>query len=586
MRFYNTICRSIMISDRMAAYLAVQDEFHAMKMAGRLTDCFQAATEAIVKSPAASLSGAWTAMLGDFLKVYETRDYVALHDVCTLMLRPMCVRILEELRRAGQWQEVLDLYSCNYEAADQSTRQMLDLYGIADASDIPDRYQLAETQTGSFTLKLVRSDRTITFHSEDNPFEEARQLADRYCDGQHSRYLLLGFGMGYLADALDKREDIAEIVVCEPDLFLLKAAFHYADLSSLLTDGKVHIVYDKKLVEFARRLSGGTPETAGSRRKDDSCGVVIHRPSLANIDNKQLRQRLEDYYIQDSSIRSQRRLLDGNFKRNIAELESDRQGEIRCVSDAETLRKVFAGRRVLFLAAGPSLEDHLDWLASQSAEYIITEYGDGGVRSYPYEAAGEEYLVVCVGTVLRGLMGIGVQPDYVVMTDPQDNMLSQTAGIDTAPLSLIYIPTLYYQVPKQWQGKKYIALQQGYHLSEQYAKEHGRMLFETGGSVSTFALDVFLKLGVSEIVCLGLDLAYTDGFRHAGNSGLSVQDDSARKVKAVGGGLVATALNLDNYRLWIERRLSRRTAAERSAVLRNISRGAYINGMENSTTFM
>ena len=180
---------------------------------------------------------------------------------------------------------------------------------------------------------------------------------------------------------------------------------------------------------------------------------------------------------------------------------------------------------------------------------------------------------------MKLLIKNNIVPDYVVMIDSQKGMMAQIDGINTHNLSLIYIPTLYYGVADAWQGKKYMAMQDDFEYTEAMAKQKQLMLFETGGSVSTFAIDFLLRFGCKKIVCMGLDLGFTDKRRHAGSQTGINTDYSLRKVKSVDGDYIYTSKNLDNYRLWIERRLDRRTQKEKDVEIVNMSKGAYIKGM-------
>ena len=57
-----------------------------------------------------------------------------------------------------------------------------------------------------------------------------------------------------------------------------------------------------------------------------------------------------------------------------------------------------------------------------------------------------------------------------------------------------------------------------------------------------------------------------------------VVDSENRRVKGVKGDTLETAQNLDSYRKWIENRIKNYKG---TAVITNISDGAYIEGMEN-----
>ena len=96
-------------------------------------------------------------------------------------------------------------------------------------------------------------------------------------------------------------------------------------------------------------------------------------------------------------------------------------------------------------------------------------------------------------------------------------------------------------------------------MAEDYAGgEHGFKLINTGGSVSTTALDVCITLGCNKVVCLGLDLAYTGNRTHAeGTLGANeiAKTKNLPMVKSVSGEMISTSLNLSCYHKWIENRI-------------------------------
>ena len=134
-----------------------------------------------------------------------------------------------------------------------------------------------------------------------------------------------------------------------------------------------------------------------------------------------------------------------------------------------------------------------------------------------------------------------------------------------------------------FRGHRYIAYQEGFGPAEKRAKERKLPLFRSGGSVSTFALDVAVALGAKKIVCLGLDLAYTYDQLHASgiHEGNNIEsNESNLSVKSTTGEMITTAVGLDSYRKWIEKYLV--DLADYPDIV-NISDGAYIHGMRNVT---
>lgn len=326
--------------------------------------------------------------------------------------------------------------------------------------------------------------------------------------------------------------------IYEPDINILKIGFHYTDMKELLVDKRVHIEYDPVLEKFARDV-------------DSSWTVIVHRPTMKSIDNKDIRESLEDFFIKQSSVFSQKKLLDNNFYYNLKHNNNYHY--------VDELYTQFLNKKVVLVAAGPSTEKAI-------SKGEIIKYRENG------------YIIVCVGTILKLLDMYNNKPDYVFMIDAQSSMINQIKGVNTEKYNLIYFPTLSMNVVSEWKGDRYMALQMGYEPSEKLSLSKGLMLFDTGGSVSTFAIDLLLRFHCSEIVCIGLDLAYVDDKRHAGESTkVNNMDDRLREVACVRGGRIKTSKNLDNYRKWIEKRLYDRE--EKDVILINKSEGAYIKGM-------
>ena len=105
-------------------------------------------------------------------------------------------------------------------------------------------------------------------------------------------------------------------------------------------------------------------------------------------------------------------------------------------------------------------------------------------------------------------------------------------------------------------------------------------LVSTGGSVSTTAIDLCIRYGCRQVICLGLDLAYTNHQSHVSGALSRIATDgqeSRYQVQSVDGGVVDTIPSLNAFRKWIEKRIK----GENGVQFINISCGAYIDGMDN-----
>lgn len=573
---YDRYCRMLRRLDRAAALFYMQDFYNGIKLHQQLIQELSALLSDSSVSDA--LLDGLQKVLPELMNCQEAGDYNGIAGIYKMQVRELCVRALEELHEQGIWQETRDYYRENYEASPAVLQKLLNSIG-AEIEDVPAGYELVETQVGTYALRVPLLDRRqkLLLSSAGNPFEAAERLVAGSRKEDVVRYVLLGLEMGYTASALAEQEDVVKIDVYEHDRYVIKAAFHYMDLRPLLSDGRFSLIYDPSLKQFSKRLTQDV--------KHKTAGLIIHQPSVRNIADPLLRNKMEDFLLQENSIRSQKKKLDGNFYRNTtAQAQKN-------VQPAESLKPVFSGRTMLLLAGGPSLEPCMPALRQELEELELTVTTADGIRCekicgyIPPETIlqekNEAYLIVCVGTVLKQVLAAGIRPDYVVMTDAQEYMVRQIEEIDTSALSLIYLPTLYYGVLEQWEGNRYLALQKGYEPSERLAQRQGWTLFETGGSVSTLALDLGLRMGCREIVCMGLDLAYTGGRHHAGERGQITEIPDCFQVPSVNAGRILTGRNLNVYRQWIERRIAGRNEAEQKTVLVNVSDGAWIEGMKN-----
>lgn len=82
----------------------------------------------------------------------------------------------------------------------------------------------------------------------------------------------------------------------------------------------------------------------------------------------------------------------------------------------------------------------------------------------------------------------GIEPDYVIITDPKPYVHKQIERMENSTVPMILLSTAFAQVARDYKGKKYILYQKGFDVAERYAKEKKYQMVETGGSVTTTAL--------------------------------------------------------------------------------------------------
>lgn len=481
------------------------------------------------------------AILEELLNAQESRDYILLADLYDFRLIPYLLEIqpqLIEVIEPDNWYES----NCNV-LKDRHAELMTAINKVDfNHKEIREKYSLEYTSVGLYTLALTDTLGRYYLHSNGRPNLEGELLANEWYQEDIRTYVVYGMGLGYHVEALFQLDECIEIKVYESDIHVLAIALNHVNFVDMMKSGRVSISYDPDFLNFTNEIS----------KVESDKSVFIHYASLRNIKNKLYKDKLENYFIQLSSIMNQRKMLHSNFKENILHYDYS----------VDKLKEECQGKKVFIVAAGPSLDKNFQ---------LLKEVQEGSI-------------VIATGTVYRKLLSNGIRPDYVIVTDGNARVVNQIKGYEEETIPMLVLSTAYHQFAKKYAGAKYLICQNGFEQAEEYAKKKGYGLNKTGGSVSTTALDVSIQLGASEIIFLGLDLSYPNNFVHAaGTSRRNLEDTTGLiQVKDIHDQLVYTTKVLDSYRSWIEKRV----AEEKGQAIRFIDAtegGAKIAGMEIRT---
>ena len=481
------------------------------------------------------------------LDAQDNGDYILQADIIEGDLLPLLQKVQIAFQERGLVQ-VHDFFEKNMNALkeynpdfyasydrDLLNKNMIDPEKIADRTGLQSREFVQNLAVnGQPTVQAMLSGHSIYLHSSVDPGREAKMLIDSI--GEADNYSIFGMGLGYHVLEILSRYPSARVCVYESDIFILQMAFSYVDWTEYIADGKLKIIYDDDLKRLVGKLG-----TQFEKMQDTQ--LLIHYPSIQIAEDEQIRHLLEDFFVTTSSMREQGHLLDENFA-VLSKLNMPECGE---------LRPLFDDKDVVIVGAGPSVDSQLD---------IMRKYRD-------------RITVFATGHIARKLVSNGIIPDAVIITDPQPQMYKQIKDVDLQGVPMILLSTASASIVEYYNGPIYVAYQSGYFQAEEKAKSLGATLFETGGSVTTTALDISLRFEAKRIIFVGVDLAYTGGNSHASGEGRKIENnDGLRQVRSNTGDMVYTSKNLDIYRKWIERRIEGVTGTE----IYNTGEGAVIKG--------
>jgi hypothetical protein len=511
----------INIIDKIIFYFRTQNYDKALRDSTVFIDQLNSNMELLENIAGGERIAELSAILENILLAQDSRDYVILADFYELQMLRFFIGLQEDIMTSSniEMNDTSDTYLSKnlviIKKHNSSIEKLID-EGEAAKNLLIKGYEIEFSSCGLPTLALADNRGKYYLHSNSRVSEVAFTLAASWYEENILHYVIYGLGLGYHVKELVRLDDSITVEIYEADINVIKLAAVYTDMESYIQSPNVKLIYDPDYTKLMIQLN---LMQKGSK-------FLIHYPSLRNIRNVAVREQLENYFLQYSSIENQRKLLNANFRENIHHYD----GLI------DELKNKFQEKDLFIVAAGPSLDKNFLQLKN-----IDRKKG----------------IILATGTVVRKLLNAGIIPDYVIVTDANERVYGQIAGLENSSFPLLYLSTANKSFAQNYKGKKFLILQHDYDKSEAFAKENNTMLFQTGGSVSTTALDIGISFGCKRIIFLGLDLAYTDNYVHASNTSQRILNstEDLRQVVDINGKLIYTSKSLDIYRQWIENRI-------------------------------
>jgi SAM-dependent methyltransferase/predicted O-methyltransferase YrrM len=382
----------------------------------------------------------------------------------------------------------------------------------------------------------------VNLHSRRDPIGEADQWIERAAVTDSSTLFVVGLGLGYVLDALERRAWAGRVVVLEPEAALLPAWLARRDWRPWLSTGRLSILAGPDYAGASRVGPGIEP--------DREHPVVVVHPVLARSQPagvERARETAARIWFGALSNREARRQNAGryliNTLRNLTRIAAG--GDVAHLTASAT------NMPAIVVAAGPSLDRNLPALG---------------------ELAGRA-LILAVDTAARPLMASGIVPNVIVSVDPSEVnarhltelpcanecALVAEASIDPAALESFGRQTFFGRVSRHhpWPWLESIGMPRG--------------SMQAWGSVLTTTLDLAIRMGCNPIVFAGADLAYTEGRPYARGTTFeedwkrqaawgdclddlwtrAVQRPDSLEVEGLGGGPVRTAPHLVAFRDWV-----------------------------------
>lgn len=359
---------------------------------------------------------------------------------------------------------------------------------------------------GSYTIRAKKPGGEYSFllHSAVDPVEQAFQWVKKIDLSKNYFCLVIGFGFGYYVRELRKKQlSHGQILIIEPRPDLFKAALIHADVSDILSDSNIEIIFADNdlrdnLYKFCMRKLYKIKEIE-----------VFQSPGYKHIIENDIL-----YYINTviETIRLSFFNLGNSPRDSLVGIKNIFSNYLHIAKSPllKNMKDKLNNIPAIIVSAGPSLDKNFRLLKNIKGKAII----------------------LCAATCLKKLLDESIYPDFVFNVERDREMYDIYFRDIEIPSSVILVADAVTDtmVLDTWKSKKIIVARSTTDAENWLAeKVDNIMTYDVGSSVAHMMLGFAECLGCKNIILVGQDLAYgEDGANHAKST---IYDKGSKEYK-------------------------------------------------------
>ena len=356
--------------------------------------------------------------------------------------------------------------------------------------DVPLEY--VETKNGMVSASY----NGIMLHSKYNPEREADQLVSS-CPVDCPAAVFLGFGLGYAPVAFARKNHSAALIIVEDDPVFLFAAFATLDWQPVLEHQDLVFAVNAD-VQTASALI--RPHNSKDMHVFSNAAWVSHDKEYFEEVRSAVSRDSQKNQVNTNTLEKFSRLWLRNSCKNLPYLAS--LGGVKDYFGIAPSTVPF-----VVLAAGPSLETILPHLTELKKRAVL----------------------ICVDTALRACLNAGVEPDFIVLVDPQYACARHIEFLSSATSVLIAESAVWPSVFR-FSCREIVLCSSLFPIGQYFERRLGQKgALGAGGSVATTAWDFARKCGAKKIYLAGMDLGFPGKQTHI--KGSQFEERSHRQSK-------------------------------------------------------
>ncbi len=350
-------------------------------------------------------------------------------------------------------------------------------------------WQLSNAKNGQITA----SENNIHLHSSYNPEREAKGAVTSNDIWEKSATVFYGFALGYHVIEWVKtaKEKLSSGVKIPPKLILIEPEVNHFFAALTLLDWSEVFAYENliiavgcpvdsvlQLIENSKTVNIGNTGVSDAYYFDIP-NFQLHSKSYFETVKKIIKRNQRKNEINAATLKKFGKLWCRNTERNLDQYEK--------LNGISVLENKISSLPFLIIGAGPSLEKILPELAELQKRAII----------------------VCVETALWALLKSHIQPDFIIITDPQFWAYKHIASLHS-PKSILITEISTYPSVFRFDCKKILLCSSQFPVGKWFENQLCLKLGDlgTGGSVASAAWNFAYYCGAKEIYVAGLDFSF------------------------------------------------------------------------------
>lgn len=352
-----------------------------------------------------------------------------------------------------------------------------------------------EAANGEINLRKENGQKSYYLHSEENPSLEAEKWFSALPLKVANAIYIYGVGLGYYYEAAKewlRANPHRFLIFLEDDLEVIHRLFETERGSRLLHDPQVILHYwsddessysvgiDKLLSHFSLHEYEITSLESYKQHRQRELSKLTDQIAFFCVLNKYETAEYSHFGL----------TFFNNFYRNMLYLPHSYSGD--------TLFGKFSGIPAIICGAGPSLGKNVEVLRHLK----------------------DRALIFAGGTALNTLNVHGILPHFGVGVDPNPDHFTRLALNQAYEVPFFYRTRMLHEALRMVHGDQlFITGAGGYTISEWFEKnlniKKADIELTEGCNVLNFSLSIAHAMGCNPIICVGIDLAYSEGHSYA-----------------------------------------------------------------------